>query len=580
MTRAKAKYDIEAVDKTKAAVQSIEKNLKGIDKAFKTVAAAAAVVMGARGIGAGFKAAVLDTSKSFDEVAKASNRLGTNVETLQGFRFATELAGASAQDLELAWKTAGKNVSDAARGMGEGKVALEKLGISATDATGRVKSADQVMLEFADKLPQLSSEAEVTAAAMKLFGEGGAKLLPMLRQGSEAMREQIAEGRALSAVTADLAAKGEEFQDSQLRLDRSLKAIRDTVVGKVLPAFSQLAETAAFKLIAALTGVDIESRKSLESLAMLGDAEFFAAARDESEGLSDSISTVTREIEQLRAKTDAARKREASNPRQGGFSFALLKELDLLVEKEKELRRLQGLEEQLGNLVSERAANTAKDVDDSAALLKSLEGERDRLREISDTETQILASKLLQVEAYDDIAAKQREALGYLKEEFSFVEDLPMPELDWSMFTMDTDSMRGRFEQQWESASAIAADSISYNLGGGIADLITQGKTSADFFEQVWKAAIAEVAAEMARKLILKAATKFLGPLGGCFGGLFDQTANVSALPAVTGARGGGGNTYILQQQTLAPASTADFVRAARTFRESEREAARFAVGR
>lgn len=579
MTRAKAKYDIEAVDKTKAAVQSIQKNVKGIDKAFKAVAAAAAVVMGAKGIGAAFKSTVLDTARAFDEVAKASNRLGTNVETLEGFTFATELAGGSAKDLELAWKTAGKNISDAARGTGEGKIALEKLGISATDAAGRVKSADQVMIEFADKLPTLSSESEVTAAAMKLFGEGGAKLLPMLRQGSEAMREQIAEGRALSVVTGDLAARGEQFQDSQLRLNRSFKAIRDTVVSQVLPAFSELAESAAFKLIAALTGVDIESRKSLESLAALGDAEFFAAARNESEGLSESISTVTQEIERMRKETDAARKREAGNPRQGGFSFALLKELDLLVEKEKELRRLQGLEEQLGNLVEERAKKTAKQVDDSSTLLGSLIEERDRLSEISKIETQILASKRLQVEPYEDIAARQKEALGYLKEEFSYIDDLPPPELDWDQFKMDTDSARGRFELQWKDASAIAADSLSYNLGGGLADLITQGKTSADFFEQVWKAAIAEVAAEMARKLVLKAATKFLGPLGGILGSLFNQTANVTALPSVIGG-GGGGNTYVLNQQTLAPATMADLVRAHRTFRDADREAARFAVGR
>lgn len=576
MTRAKAKYEIEAVDKTRAALRTIEKNVESIDKKFQAVGAAAATVMGARGFGATFKATVLDSARAIDEVTKASDRLGTNVETLQGFRFATELAGASAQDLELAWKTTGRNVSDAARGMGEGKIALEKLGISATDATGRIKTADQVMLEFADKLPKLSSEAEVTAAAMKLFGESGTKLLPMLRQGSEAMRDQIAEGRALSVVTRDLAAKGEDFKDANLRLDRSMKSMRDTVVGAVLPAFSKLAENAA-KAIVEMRGLDFETLKSIESLALLGDQDFFSETERRAKGASDSIEFLRTETDRLRKSLKDSEGKAAQNP------YAMMpdsvREARYQLDRfTKELARQEKIQERLGLLVDERNENVEKAQESDSALLAVLQAQSKESGILARTERAILADKLLQVEAYDDIEGRTKDALGYLKEQFAYVEDLPVPELDWSQFTMDFDTTLVEFEQMWDSASQRAADSMAGNIGAGLADVAIRGRTSAHFFKRAWKEAVDAVVSELGRLFVKKKLFPLLANIPIL--SWLDQTANVTALPGVIGAGAGGGNTFILNQQTLAPATTADFVRANRTFRDAQREASRFAVGR
>lgn len=581
MTRAKATYEIGAVDKTKQELSKVEKNINNVDRAFKRIQKTAGLALGAFGVGAGLKAIVFDTADALDAVAKSANRMGESVKMVQGFQFATELAGASAADLELAWKTAGKNVYDAARGTGEGRVALEKLGISATDASGRVKSADQVMFEFADAISGMKNEAEITASAMKIFGESGTKLLPMFRQGSAAMREQIAEGRALSVVTDALARDAEKLKDNQLRLNRAFDAGKTIIAGALIPALSDLAESAAFKLLEVLTGIDTESRKSIESLSTLGEAEFFAAARDEAEGLAESISSAQQEIARLQESTQKGLAAAARNGREGGgLPVGLMRELDALTKQEEELRRLQALQERLTQIVDERAAKEVKQAEATEEARVASEKDLAILTKELDLEREKLASQLLQGEELDDQAKRREQAFKDIEEWFK--DGITEPEIDISWME-EPNKLALEWSKAWESATATVAGSMARDLGDGVYDLITLGDASALRFEDMWKKAIASIAADLTEKLARKGLAALLGliPGGSILGSILGVTAapltaNAAARPALAS-----GATYVqFTQQTLVPASTPDLVRAARTVRDSFREADRFAVAR
>lgn len=71
--------------------------------------------------------------------------------------------------------------------------AFQKLGIQTRDAEGKFLPFSEILANTADRFDNLGSAYEKTTEAQKLFGKGGASMLPLLAQGSEAIRDMGAE---------------------------------------------------------------------------------------------------------------------------------------------------------------------------------------------------------------------------------------------------------------------------------------------------------------------------------------------------------------------------------------------------
>lgn len=77
------------------------------------------------------------------------------------------------------------------------QLALDKLGISAFDSTGAVRSLDSLMPEIMDKFNAMPAGIDASALAMDLFGaRGGTKFLDFLRQGSQGLTDAQAMAKA------------------------------------------------------------------------------------------------------------------------------------------------------------------------------------------------------------------------------------------------------------------------------------------------------------------------------------------------------------------------------------------------
>lgn len=68
----------------------------------------------------------------------------------------------------------GKGASDAFR----------ELGVAIKNQDGTMRSSDAVLMDISDKLSKMSDPVKKASIAMKLFGRGGAELIPMLDMGS------------------------------------------------------------------------------------------------------------------------------------------------------------------------------------------------------------------------------------------------------------------------------------------------------------------------------------------------------------------------------------------------------------
>jgi hypothetical protein len=108
-----------------------------------------------------------------------------------------------------------KQLADAAEAQAKGEStssgfadALSKLGVSATNARGGVRSFNELMPEIMDAFSRLPAGIESSSIAMELFGaRGGTKFLDFLRQGSAGLDEATLKaqqfGLAMDSIQSD-----------------------------------------------------------------------------------------------------------------------------------------------------------------------------------------------------------------------------------------------------------------------------------------------------------------------------------------------------------------------------------------
>src|SRR5210317_113576 len=160
---------------TERAAQRSSKNIgESFKKAGKATAAlGAGVALAAAGVVA-FGQHLADLS---NELVDASTKTGLTVENLGGLRLAAEGAGVAFQQLEPGLIKLQDAIVKASEGSGPAADAFKRLGVSATDAEGDLRSADDVFNEITATLAQVENQTEKNALAMDIFGKAAGPAL-------------------------------------------------------------------------------------------------------------------------------------------------------------------------------------------------------------------------------------------------------------------------------------------------------------------------------------------------------------------------------------------------------------------
>ena len=229
---------------------------KGIGVATKGLGRLGGAVGGALGLitklglaftafGGVITALILRQAKLIDRLGKVSDVIGVNVDTLQKFRFAAEQAGVSTDQADVALRRFSRRLGEAKRGTGELLPALRRLGIDVTSSEGRTKSAEAVLLEFADALEGVEDKSQRLALAFKAFDSEGAELVKTLANGSEGLQELFTQAEQFGLILdRDAIAATERFNDALNLLFRTL----DTQVKRVIAELAPLLEEFAVDL--------------------------------------------------------------------------------------------------------------------------------------------------------------------------------------------------------------------------------------------------------------------------------------------------------------------------------------------
>lgn len=218
-------------------LQALSGKIQGVEGAAKRLTATSGVLTGALSTLApiasiaGITALVKKQIEAGDNMNDLAQKTGVPVEMLAKFGKAASVSGT---DLESVAKATAKF----SRALYEGKAdkALEDLGISAKDASGNLKSADQAMLEVADKFKTMDDGPRKVAIAMQLFGKSGAEMIPMLNEGGKAIEAMG------TKMTTGFAKQADEYSDKLTLLTGKVGGLVRGLTVSLLPALIKITD--------------------------------------------------------------------------------------------------------------------------------------------------------------------------------------------------------------------------------------------------------------------------------------------------------------------------------------------------
>ena len=229
----------------------------------------------------------IESAAYADEILTQSVVTGLSTEALQEYQYAAELVDVSLDTLTSSQSKMIRSMDAARRGSKEQAEAFDKLGISVQNADGTLRDAQDVFGDVIDALGAISNETERDAIAMTIFGRSARDLNPLIKAGSDGLRELTQEAHDVGYVMGEEALDALGAVDDQLqRMNRSSEALKNQIAVGMAPAvenlmkkgtdlFVRLQEAAEGSGILEVFGALLDVVSALEPLfdVLLGTAE-------------------------------------------------------------------------------------------------------------------------------------------------------------------------------------------------------------------------------------------------------------------------------------------------------------------
>jgi hypothetical protein len=186
-----------AADATQSSVSSIEKNMNRVVGAAKGLASALAL-----DAIVGVAKRALDYASSLGEVAQ---QLGVTSRDLQVYRYAATQVGIEQEEMDKSLAKLSRTIGEAAAGNKAQATSFREIGVSITDANGKLLTAGEVIPRIADALAKVKDPASRARIEVELFGKAGQKLDTLLAGGSGQITQLRNAAEDLGIVLSDQA---------------------------------------------------------------------------------------------------------------------------------------------------------------------------------------------------------------------------------------------------------------------------------------------------------------------------------------------------------------------------------------
>ncbi len=184
--------------------------------------------------------ALVKATAQFIEMRNAATSLGISITTMSGLEQAAISAGLATDQLGVSMTLLSKRMQER-DWLSEGVRTFDALGISVTDASGKMRTADQVLLDVANRFSTMKDGVEKANIAISLFGDQGIKLIPFLNQGAAKIREVQSAAQDLGGtINGDVQQSYETFYGLQNKMTASFSVFTNQLVEKLLPTFQAM----------------------------------------------------------------------------------------------------------------------------------------------------------------------------------------------------------------------------------------------------------------------------------------------------------------------------------------------------
>lgn len=229
----KAAYLAEtSMERVEAAMQAAEAHAKLLEGALDALGTSLSALGVVAGAGA-FVEMVKGSIESAAEMKHLSEQTGVSVSALSALKGAAKLVGVDLQDAAQMASKLDKAMWQAQGGNVQARSSFEKLGVHVTEANGRLRDTESVLMDVARRFDAMEASAGRTALAQELFGKTGSKMIPLL--------EQLAEkGELNGKVTDHQAEVAEHLELTWTRLVASMNAWKFSALENIAPALERL----------------------------------------------------------------------------------------------------------------------------------------------------------------------------------------------------------------------------------------------------------------------------------------------------------------------------------------------------
>ena len=228
--RVNALVNLASFSAAEKAVGSFTDNIMGMAKMIGGVIAAGSVAM-----------AIQRTADKFNDLGDVVSRVGnTTVEDLDRLGYVADLTGSDAATATASFENLSQTIGEAAQGIGRGAMVFQKLGLSAKDAQGNVKTTTQVLDEVKEKIKDLS-KSEQSAYIQRLGLDK--TLIGMLTSDTTEIVDQYNKRTEALGINVDEAAElGAKYNDAIKITKRGFDDIITAFVLRVLPSITTAIE--------------------------------------------------------------------------------------------------------------------------------------------------------------------------------------------------------------------------------------------------------------------------------------------------------------------------------------------------
>lgn len=178
---------------------------------------------------------VSGAAQKADDLNTLSKVTGLTTEEIQKLQYSSSFVDVEFDTLSSSLSHLTKCMSDAQRGTGEAKWALDDLRISLIDNHGQMKSNTEVFYEIIDKLGKIENVTKRDSLAMAIFGESAQKLNPLIMAGSEQLRALGIEAENAGIIMS------QDTLDGANQLNDILDKLKLTIAGVAAAAGAELA---------------------------------------------------------------------------------------------------------------------------------------------------------------------------------------------------------------------------------------------------------------------------------------------------------------------------------------------------